>query len=252
MTHSYKVNNLSLNFICSGSKRLKILENINFSIKEGEFVTILGPSGCGKTTLIRTIAGFIEPNKGSINFKGETIKEMRSKGLISYVPQHSVILPFLTIEKNISLPLEIRGINDQKSLNRLLLLFNLKRFTHYYSKQISGGMKKKVALARALVTKPKLILMDEPFSSLDEFTRENLNEELVVWKKKFNTTILFVTHDVEEAVFLSDRIIILSKRPAKVLGEIEVKLPKKRENNLREKKEFIKIVNKMRKMTRNF
>lgn len=221
-----------------------VFDAVSFAIKKGEFTSFVGPSGCGKTSLMKMIGGLISPTKGKLTFDEELI------GRISYVPQHPTLLPFRTIFENVMLPLEIKGKSDHLIVEKLLKNLGLYKYKDFYPKNISGGMQQKVSIARALVTKPSLILMDEPFSALDEISREKVAEEFYQWSKKFSATILFVTHNIEEAAFLSDRVLVFSEKPSHISADIRVILPDKRTNGLRTTQQFFTVISKIRKALR--
>lgn len=204
-----------------------VLGDISFDVREGEFCCLVGPSGAGKTTLLRLAAGLVTPNSGTVQIDGRTPVSSRER--LSYVFQRPVLFPWRTVAENILLPLEIRGLGRTDGLaESFLKQVNLEGTGALFPKQLSGGMQSRVAIARALITEPALLLMDEPFSDLDEINREHLNLELQrLWLGK-KRTILFVTHDLSEAVFLGDRIIVLSNKPATVFADIKVPLPRPR------------------------
>lgn len=202
---------------------LRVFEPIDFDLFEGEFLSIIGPSGCGKTTLLRVVAGLDTPTEGEVRLDGVPISGIDKR--IGMVFQEYALFPWRTTLQNIEMGLEIQGVPLQqrrKSAHHYIEAFGLSGFENEYPYKLSGGMKQRVAIARTLITKPEVVLMDEPFGSLDSQTRNNLQEFLLmVWMEQ-RETIVFVTHNVDEAVFLSDRIMILSKRPSRVLDIIEV------------------------------
>lgn len=206
----------------------KVIQNFSLEVTQGEIVSLVGVSGCGKTTIIKLISGLLPTNKGRISLQDQSIIGARKRGLINYVPQQNILLPHLTVKENILLPLRVcnKKVNN-KNLKKLLNIMSLHEIANQYPHQLSGGMSQRVATARALITKPKLLLMDEPFASLDEFSREKINEDILKWQKRHNTTILFVTHNIQEAVFLSNRIIVIGFPDAKILAEIKIKIPDK-------------------------
>lgn len=210
---------------------LPVLENISFNIQEGEFICIIGPSGCGKTTLLRIIADLLPPSGGQILFNGGRI--LAERGDIGYVFQENALFPWMTVGQNVDFHLEVRGIErkERKSIvEKYLNLVGLAQFQDYYPKSLSGGMKQRLALARVLAYKPKIILMDEPFVALDAQTRNSLQEQLLELWAREKQTILFITHNFDEAAFMADRIVILTARPAQVREIIHVNLlrPRKR------------------------
>lgn len=231
------------------NKEVVILENISFEIKENEFVSLVGPSGCGKSTLLRIIAGLLKPTSGSIFFRGEEIKGVNP--YTSMVFQTFGLLPWLDVTENITLGLEARGVPLKERLKKAFKyidMVGLEGFEEAYPRELSGGMKQRVGIARALIMEPELLLMDEPFSALDALTAENLRSEIVdIWesRKLSLKSILLVTHNIEEAVYLSDRIIILSTHPGKIIADEVIDLPRPRD---RESKEFYKIYDKIYSM----
>ena len=213
------------------------LRNFNLSIKEGEFVCFLGPSGCGKSTALRMVTGLGEPTAGSVEVFGKSPRELiKNDNDVAFVFQDAHLLPWRTVLDNVLLPLELMGGNkaeQRQEAVRVLELVGLKDYLKAFPRQLSGGMKMRVSIARALVAKPKLLLMDEPFAALDDITRQTLQMELLdIWKKE-NMTILFVTHNVYEAVFLSTRIAVMSARPGRLSSLIDIELPFPRELSIR-------------------
>lgn len=227
-----RVTNISKNF-----DEVQALGNNDLDIATGEFITIVGPSGCGKSTLLRIIAGLIKPTTGS------TLKE--GKG--AFVFQDSALLPWRTVQGNVELLMELEKVNKSEREDKASLVLNkvgLTGFEKSYPHQLSGGMKMRLSLARSLVLNPEYILLDEPLSAIDELTREVLQEELhSLWNKDKFTAIL-VTHNVAEAVYLSNRVFVMSPRPGKVTDIIEIPF-KKRDHKLRSKTQFTKLVNEI-------
>ena len=200
---------------------VEVLKNIDIKIKENEFVCIVGPSGCGKTTLMNLIGGLI-PHDETINFKNNSKKNDEES--FGYVFQTSRLLPWLTIKENIELVCDSKNIHKlDKQIDNLLNDFDLKDFSNYYPKAISGGMRRRVSLVRSLINKPKVLLMDEPFVSLDQPTSENLYKVLIDYWKINPITVILITHNLKEALLLSDRILFFSKRPATVVYDYKVK-----------------------------
>ncbi|MDV0445101.1 Bicarbonate transport ATP-binding protein CmpD [Methanimicrococcus sp. At1] len=213
-----------------GDTEFLALEDINLSVKDGEFVTILGPSGCGKTTLLRIIAGLETYSGGTVSLDGEVIAGPGPKR--GMVFQEYSLFPWKTVLGNVMFGPQMQGFSkkeaEEKALNYLKLV-GLSEFKNSYPYELSGGMKQRVAIARALANEPEIILMDEPFGALDAQTRNNLQNELLrIWEEE-KKTIIFVTHSVDEAVFLSDRIVILSKRPGRIKKTIDITIPRPRD-----------------------
>lgn len=208
---------------------LKVLKNINLYVAKGEFVTLLGPSGSGKSTIFRLITALGQADSGEIQINTPRHSSGRKK--IAYMPQKDTLLPWKKLIDNIALPLIIKGIKKEEAHKRvrdLTPIFHLSGFEDYYPHQLSGGMKQRGALMRTFLTESNLMLLDEPFAALDAITRLNLQEWLLgVWEN-FNSSILFITHSIEEAIYLSDRIYVLSKQPGEIILEIEVKIPRPR------------------------
>ncbi|MED1607576.1 ABC transporter ATP-binding protein [Cytobacillus kochii] len=205
------------------------LSQFDLSIADGEFISFLGPSGCGKSTALRMVAGLGEATNGRVKVFNQSPKDViKHSNDIAYVFQEANLLPWRTVLDNVLLPLEIRGINKEKRKEcavEVLEMVGLKDYLHAYPRQLSGGMKMRVSIARALAAKPKLLLMDEPFAALDEMTRQTLQMDLLqIWQKE-KATILFVTHNVYEAVYLSSKIAVMSARPGRLATMIDVNLP---------------------------
>ncbi|MGG3664867.1 ABC transporter ATP-binding protein [Bacillus gobiensis] len=227
----------------AGGQNVEVLSNLSMSIQEKEFVCIVGPSGSGKSTILKMIAGIEETTSGNICFEGQKIAgPSLEKG---FVFQDYALFPWLTVRKNILFGLEMANANSvlkKKRLEEYLDLLDLEKAVDLYPSQLSGGMKQRVAIARALCLKPKLLLMDEPFAALDPFLRQKLQLELLrIWNAE-NITFVLVTHDIEEAIYLADRIIVLTPSPGKINEIISVSLPRPR---LRTSQEFIQVRNKI-------
>lgn len=221
------------------------LSNVSFAVENGEFISIIGPSGCGKTTLMKIIGNLIEPSEGSISIDGITPKEARLKGMFSFVFQNPVLLPWRRVIDNVHLPLEIVH-QKARDPSQLLNIVGLAGFELKYPNELSGGMQQRVALARALTFDPKILLMDEPFGALDEFTRNELNMQLLKIWKETKVTIFFITHSIAEALFLADKVIVLSARPAYVEEILTVPFPRPRNPDIKESSEFQDIVKWLR------
>jgi NitT/TauT family transport system ATP-binding protein len=226
---------------------VEALSGINFDVAEGEFVSLIGPSGCGKTTLLRAIANLEVPTSGELLVNGMTAEAARLARAYGYVFQAPALYPWRNVERNVALPLEIMGLDDQAGrVQRNLDLVNLSGFAKKFPWQLSGGMQQRVSIARALAFDPKLLLMDEPFGALDEIVRDKLNQQLLELWARTQKTIVFVTHSIPEAVFLSTQIVVMSPRPGRIIDVIETKLPKKRSLDIRETPEFLKIAHRVR------
>ena len=242
------VNNLSLTFETADGK-VDALSNVSLQIAEGEFVSFIGPSGCGKTTLLRVIADLQQPTAGSLLVNGISAEQARLDRRYGYVFQAPALFPWRTIEQNLKLPLEIMGYSESERRQRAaryLALVNLSGFERKYPWQLSGGMQQRVSIARALSFDPALLLMDEPFGALDEIVRDHLNEQLLQLWDKTGKTVLFVTHSIPEAVFLSTRIVVMSPRPGRIIDIIDCDFPRQRTLEIRETPEFLKIAQRVR------
>jgi len=227
------------------------LENVSLAVDRGEFVTFLGPSGCGKSTLLKLIAGLVPASHGQIQVNGMTPENARE--MMSFIFQDATLLPWRTVEQNVGLGLELeyaaRAARRERVM-RMLDLVGLRDVARSYPRQLSGGMKMRVSIARALVSKPRILLMDEPFAALDEMTRDRLNEELLRLHDEQKWTVLFVTHSVAEAVFLSTRVVVLAPRPGRVAHEVDVHLAWPRTADTRESLAFEEMVTHVTRLLR--
>lgn len=225
------------------------LSNINLTIKRGEFVSFIGPSGCGKTTLMRVVADLEQPTSGIVTVNGKTPEQARLDRSYGYVFQAAALFPWRTIENNISLPLEVMGYSaaERKVLiEKNLALVNLTGFEKKFPWQLSGGMQQRASIARALSFDPDMLLMDEPFGALDEIVRDHLNEQLLKLWAATQKTVIFVTHSIPEAVFLSTKIVVMSPRPGRIHEIIDCDLGPDRTLDIRESEAFIKIAHRVR------
>ena len=212
------------------------LKGLNLAVNSGDFISLLGPSGCGKSTALRLIADLIHPTRGRITWAGG-----QNAGDLGVVFQEPTLMPWATVAQNVWLPFRLRGktYNSVKDeIIEALRLVGLDKFQNAYPRELSGGMKMRVSIARAMVTKPRLILMDEPFAALDEITRFRLNNDLLALKEKIGCTVIFVTHSVFESVFLSDRIVVMAARPGRVIRELTVDAPYPRDEEFRTSAEY--------------
>jgi NitT/TauT family transport system ATP-binding protein len=225
------------------------LSNVSLEIADGEFVSFIGPSGCGKTTMLRVIADLQQPTSGQLLVNGMSAEQARLSRAYGYVFQAPALFPWRTIEANLKLPLEIMGFSDSEQAARAaryLALVNLTGFERKFPWQLSGGMQQRVSIARALSFDPALLLMDEPFGALDEIVRDHLNEQLLQLWDKTGKTVLFVTHSIPEAVFLSTKIVVMSPRPGRITDIIDCNFPRDRTLEIRETPEFIRIAQRVR------
>lgn len=232
---------------------LQALHDVSFSVQENEFVSIIGPSGCGKSTLFKVIGDILNGDDseitGKIEIMGTTAANARKLRNVGVVFQKPTLLKWRNVAKNVVLPLEVMGFSKEsrnKRVQELLQLVGLEDYAKFRPSQLSGGMQQRVSIARALAYDPELLLMDEPFGALDEINRRKMNDELIKLWQKTNKTILFVTHSIEEAVYLSQRIIILSERPGEIKSCIEIDLPYPR-SKVQNKVEFFKYISLVRK-----
>ena len=225
------IKDLGMTFKDNSGNDVKALTGVNLDIYKGEFISLLGPSGCGKTTLLRMVADLLEPTEGTVRISGMTPREIRLQRKFGFVFQSAVLFDWRTIEQNIELPLETMGFRKKERRARskeMLEMVGLSAFAKHFPGQLSGGMQQRVNIARALSIEPEILLMDEPFSALDEFTKEKLHEDLLrIWRKT-NKTVLFVTHNIQEAVFLSDRVCVLSPHPGRLSAVVDINLPRPR------------------------
>ena len=223
------------------------LEGVDISIARGEFVSFVGRSGCGKSTFLNIVAGLLEPSTGTVSIAGEVVVEPSRR--VGFMFQSPVLLPWRTVESNVLMPAEVFGMDVKEvrpKARSVLETVGLGDFLTAYPKQLSGGMQQRVALARVLTYEPEVLLMDEPFGALDEFTREAMNLELLSLAEKANITVLFVTHNISEAVFMSDRVVVMTPRPGKVAGIVDIPLPHPREIAVMQDRRFTDLVFEIR------
>ena len=242
------ITDLSLTFETNDGP-VHALSHVSLGVEKGDFISLIGPSGCGKTTLLRVIADLEHPTEGHISIHGMTPEEARLKRAYGYVFQAPALYPWRTIGKNIALPLEIMGYSKDERAERVrtgLDLVNLTGFENKFPWQLSGGMQQRASIARALSFDPELLLMDEPFGALDEIVRDKLNEQLLRLWEKTQKTVVFVTHSIPEAVFLSTKIIVMSPRPGKIHDVIDCNFPRDRTLDIRETPEFLDVANRVR------
>jgi NitT/TauT family transport system ATP-binding protein len=225
------------------------LRDVSLGVERGEFVSLIGPSGCGKSTLLRIVGDLVPPSAGTVTVNGKSPHQARLDRDYGIVFQAPVLYDWRTVEANVALPLEVIGCpraeRDQR-VRTLLRLVGLDAFRRHYPWQLSGGMQQRVAIARALVTNPAILLMDEPFGALDEMTRERLNAELLNVCGETGATVLFVTHSISEAVFLSTRVVVLSPRPGRIERVVDIDLPRPRSEKTRALPRFFELVTTVR------
>lgn len=222
---------------------LEAIKNLNLKIYNGDFLTLLGQSGCGKSTILKLLCGLLKPTEGKVNWPTSTFTNSKDNPAnLSVVFQEPNLMPWLNVLHNIKMPLRLSNINNNQSVTRVnecLRLVGLEKFSYLYPNQLSGGMKMRVALARALVTHPKVLLLDEPFAALDELNRFKLNDELLYIFEQKKLTVIFITHSIYESVYLSNRIALLSNQPGSVLEEIRLKNINKKTTNYRLSQDYL-------------
>lgn len=244
MTQFLEVDHLGMTF--NGAEgELQALQEVSFTLAEQEFLCVLGPSGSGKSTLLRLIAGLIKPTAGSIQFGCLPGEQPR----ISLVFQQTNLMPWRSVLQNILLPLELQGVEREQALERanaMIHLVGLEDFAQAWPSELSGGMAQRVAIARAFIAEPDLLLLDEPFGSLDALTRERMGAELLnIWQKQ-KTAVIMVTHSISEALLLSDRVMVFSPRPASIVTEMKVDLPRPRQEETRYEPKFLQYAKRLR------
>ena len=247
------VDHLSMVFNAGKSNQVDALVDIDLSIQPGDFVSLIGPSGCGKSTLLRLIANLIEPSSGTVLVNGKSAKQARLDQDYGMAFQQSGLFEWRTVRKNIELPLELKGWSKTKRQARadeMLELVQLSDFGAHMPWQLSGGMQQRVAIARALASHPPLLLMDEPFGALDEMTREHMQAELLRICAAAQTSVVFVTHSIPEAVYLSNRVVVMSPRPGRITDIIDVQLGSNRDEDTREEDLFYKKITEVREALR--
>jgi NitT/TauT family transport system ATP-binding protein len=241
--------NVTVRFF-SERRTVTALDNVSFAVEPGGFTSLLGPSGCGKSTLLRVVADLIAPSEGEMRVLGGAPAEARRNRALGFVFQDAALLPWRTALQNVQLPLEVGGARPlpkgAATPTELMALVGLSGWENAWPHELSGGMRQRVSIARALLGGPRLLLMDEPFGALDEITRDRLNEELRrIWAET-GTTILFVTHSVHEAVYLADQVLVMSANPGRIATREAVNLPKNRDLDIRDTAEFVGIAARMR------
>ena len=211
------------------------LERFDLAVRPGEFVSLLGPSGCGKSTALRIIAGLSEPSAGTVEWPQAESADVGNRRRIGFVFQEPTLMPWATVAANVRLPLKLQGLKSitQPRVDAALARVGLSGFAHSYPRELSGGMKMRTSIARALVTEPRLLLMDEPFAALDEITRFRLNNDLLALWQSLSKTVVFVTHSVFESVYLSQRIVVMTPRPGRLFAELIIEAPYPRDERFR-------------------
>ncbi len=241
--------NVEMIFGEGAADQVHALKEINLQIEQNDFISLIGPSGCGKSTLLRVVGDLIQPSSGDATINGKSARQARLDQDYGIVFQAATLYDWRTVAKNVQLPLELMQFSRSEKDRRtqaMLELVELTDFAAHYPWQLSGGMQQRVAIARALSFEPSILLMDEPFGALDEMTRERLNLELLnIWRKT-DTTVLFVTHSITEAVFLSTRVIVMSARPGRITADIAIDLPQPRNSETRSNVRFFELETEVR------
>ncbi len=223
---------VSLSYGASSPERRLILENITLDVREGEFLCIVGPSGSGKTTLLRMLSGLVKPTTGEVRFRGQVVSGPSRERAIIFQDYSKALLPWRTVAGNIALSLEAEGMrpaDQQPIVAALLSKMGIVRAANQFPGQLSGGMQQRVQIARCLAQRPKILLMDEPFGALDAMTRQALQDEILILSGEQRMTVVFITHDLEEAIYLGDRVVVLGDTPARIIETIDVDLPRPRD-----------------------
>ncbi|ERK15160.1 ABC-type nitrate/sulfonate/bicarbonate transport system, ATPase component [Pantoea sp. AS-PWVM4] len=223
---------------------------VDLTIRQGEFVSLLGPSGCGKSTLLKMIAGLIEPSDGKLMLFRRDRREKQRDLPLSFVFQEATLMPWSSVHKNVRLPLDLAGVPRAEADTRvreILELVGLGQFGHVLPRELSGGMQMRVSIARGLVTRPKVLLMDEPFGALDEITRNKLDSDLLQLWQEQKLTVVFVTHSIQEAVFLSQRVIMMAARPGRVVDDISIDAPFPRDDEFRVSQQFTQYAQQLQR-----
>jgi NitT/TauT family transport system ATP-binding protein len=242
-----EINELSKHYATRTGENVVALDNVDLTVADGEFVSVVGPSGCGKTTLLKIVAGLLSRTHGEVQLRGTPVDAPRKD--IGIVFQHAVLMPWRTVLQNALLPVEVQKLDKsrfRKRAHELLELVGLGGFEDKYPFELSGGMQQRNSIVRALVTDPALLLMDEPFGALDAMTREQMNVELLrIWEES-RKTVVFITHSIPEAVFLADRVVVMTPRPGRIAAIHDVPLPRPRTLDLMGEPEFGSLVTRIR------
>lgn len=248
------IENMNKIFESRDGNTVHALKDINLQVEQGEFISFIGPSGCGKSTLLRLIADLIEPTNGQLTINGHSPRHARLNREYGFIFQSATLYEWRTVIKNVQLPLEVMNYSRRERDERareMLKLVELSDFEKHYPWQLSGGMQQRVSIARALAFEPNLLLMDEPFGALDEMTRERLNNELLaIWRTIPSMTVVFVTHNISEAVYLSSRVVVLSPRPGQIMDIVDIDLPRPRTPETMDSDQYFHLINQVRHLLR--
>ena len=253
LTTVVRISGLDKTFTRGGQVVTTALSGIELEIRQGEFVSLIGPSGCGKSTLLRLIGDLTQPSDGSVSVNDKPAGRARIDRDYGIVFQSPVLFDWRTVEENVRLPLELQGMaraERDRRVDEMLALVELTDFKRHHPYQLSGGMQQRVAIARALTFSPSLLLMDEPFGALDEMTRERMNSEVLSIWERTGITVVFVTHSIPEAVFLSSRVVVMSPRPGRITRTIDVDLPRPRSVESREQRRYFELITEVREALR--
>ena len=248
-----RLESVSMLFNAGTNREVSALDNIDLTIDEGEFVSLIGPSGCGKSTMLRLVAHLVEPTSGTITVNGTSAEQARRDHTYGMAFQQAGLFEWRNVQRNVELPLELAGWDRSRRRARateMLELVKLGDFAEHMPWQLSGGMQQRVAIARALATHPALLLMDEPFGALDEMTREHMQAELLRIRSATGSTIVFVTHSIPEAVYLSDRVVVMSPRPGRITKIVDIGLDRDRTEDTREDQAFFAGITEVRESLR--
>ena len=244
---------VSMLFNPGRSNEVSALEDISVLVRPREFISLIGPSGCGKSTMLRVIGDLLQPTQGKVTVNGKNAHQARLDRDYGMVFQSATLLEWRNVLANVELPLEVMGMKPEERTERarqMLQLVQLAQFEDHHPWQLSGGMQQRVAIARALAFQPSILLMDEPFGALDEMTRERMQMELLSIWEETHTTVLFVTHSIPEAVFLSTRVVVMSPRPGRIVDVIDIDLPRERRFETREEQRFFELLTQVRETLR--
>ena len=248
-----RITGLDKTFVTAGAAVTTALHGIDLGIRRGEFISLIGPSGCGKSTLLRIIGDLVAPTHGSVTVNGKPASRARRDRDYGMVFQAPVLFDWRSVEENVKLPLELMGYDGPRRAARaaeMLELVELGDFVRHHPYQLSGGMQQRVAIARALAFEPSILLMDEPFGALDEMTRERMNQEVLQIWERTGITVVFVTHSIPEAVFLSSRVVVMSARPGRITDLVDIDLPRPRDVETREQRRYFELVTAVREALR--